>query len=580
MIANLIIIAFLIGMSYWWSTQGLFSAFIHLGLTIVAGSIALAIWEPLSMGLLMKVIPTCAWGVGLLAPFLVVLIVLRLAADKLVPRNMQFMGIISSSVGGTLGFFSGILTAGIAVIGLGFMPLDASLAGYQPYVTAPQMSGEAQILRVIDNEESGLWVPVDRMAERFFTSLSDGAFAPWSGKSMGEYAPNLSYQAGIFRMRNKSSVVALPDHVKIDNVYARPTPFDELVPEVAVLLGAAAAAPNQQIIVVDTLWTFGKVTYEKNQTAYIPPTQIQLVTEKTAGTQRQVQFHTPIAYEFVRPGEEDAEQRTIVPFDTDGSSAYATETGTEKIGWVFIVPADQTPRFLLVRHLRLELPRPSGYATDPQQVVMALGVPVPEEEPEQVADADGGADGGAQGEVGPRDGPRTGQEGIEIEVSNTLPRHLSRNLATGLEYNDQDQVIVSGDSLARKAPSSIGQRNSFNSFYVPSHKEMVRLKVRRDRAQSFLGAALTSAASLGGVFLVDDKGNRVEPIGYCLEKANGDMKIKFDPGTKITSARQLPISEMTGQEYLYLYFMVNPGTQIVSYEIGEHTQQDVNLTVE
>ena len=40
-LANILILVFLIGMIYWWSLQGFFSAFIHLCLTIVAATIAL-----------------------------------------------------------------------------------------------------------------------------------------------------------------------------------------------------------------------------------------------------------------------------------------------------------------------------------------------------------------------------------------------------------------------------------------------------------------------------------------------------------------------------------------------------------
>ena len=53
-ITNLVIILFVLAMIYMGTVQGLFSSFLHLMVVIAAGALAFAVWEPLTLGLLMK----------------------------------------------------------------------------------------------------------------------------------------------------------------------------------------------------------------------------------------------------------------------------------------------------------------------------------------------------------------------------------------------------------------------------------------------------------------------------------------------------------------------------------------------
>jgi len=158
MILNIIVIVFLLAMAYWASTQGLFSALLHLAMTIAAGAIALAIWEPLTQAFLLGFKPPIAWGVGLVLPFALILLLLRLAADKLVPKNVNVMHLLDLLGGGAAGAISGVLTAGITLIGVGFLPFGSSVAGYQPYA----VSAYGQV-----EPAGGLWVPVDHWTTRF-----------------------------------------------------------------------------------------------------------------------------------------------------------------------------------------------------------------------------------------------------------------------------------------------------------------------------------------------------------------------------------------------------------------------------
>ncbi|MFG0274722.1 MAG: hypothetical protein ACF8QF_06665, partial [Phycisphaerales bacterium] len=87
MLMNIGVILFVLFIAYLWTQQGLFSAFLHFVCTLIAGAIALAVWEPLVYGVFLGMRQDLAWSLGLIVPFLVSLVVLRLASDKLIPNN-------------------------------------------------------------------------------------------------------------------------------------------------------------------------------------------------------------------------------------------------------------------------------------------------------------------------------------------------------------------------------------------------------------------------------------------------------------------------------------------------------------
>src|SRR5262245_27638306 len=134
---SLIGIIVTLGVGYIWLTRGFFSSLIHLICTIIAGAIAFAAWEPVSYWLLeasptggiMQFLGGIAWGVGIIVPFSVSLILLRLIVDKLLPANVVLQQKLDYIGGGVCGVLSGTITAGVLVIGLSFFRLDADVLG-------------------------------------------------------------------------------------------------------------------------------------------------------------------------------------------------------------------------------------------------------------------------------------------------------------------------------------------------------------------------------------------------------------------------------------------------------------------
>ena len=105
---NIIIIVLLLACVAMWATYGFFSAFLQLIIVIVAGTLAYAMWEPVSYMLLGRM-PAYAHGIGLLAPFAILLIVIRTVFDKLCKKNVHMPRIADQIGGGACGLGIGVL---------------------------------------------------------------------------------------------------------------------------------------------------------------------------------------------------------------------------------------------------------------------------------------------------------------------------------------------------------------------------------------------------------------------------------------------------------------------------------------
>ncbi len=564
MYLNILIIVFILAMAIVWSHQGLFSAFLHMMIVVAAGSLALALWEPLVIGLLIKYIPMYAWGVGLLALFGLVLLVLRIVMDKLVPMNMKFMNMVNMIGGGVCGVASGILTSGIIIIGLGFLPLPADILGYQPYTVNGYGAVEAT------NQQ--LWINVDGITSRFFTMLSrrsglgGGAFN--SSKPLAQHLPQMQKLASLFRMRYdpNASVVAQPDSVKVTDQYSCPSTELDVSPTVADAFGPTFNQPGYKVVAVDTDWQQipNGSTYDDDRTLRLPPTQIRLLA-RSKQTGRTTML-APVAFSQVT--DQKSGQRELTLINTGKITAIGTSSVKETFAWLFIMPDDLQPGFLLARRLRLKLP--AGIVSEVDRMMALLAMKnVDQPEPVENTDADPS--------VGSREGVLTGHQAESVRLTNELPAVVNKNLAPGLKF-DQN-IVMSGKTHATRTLRSAGPRVQADQIHLPSHKAMVRLEIVSEEVQSIFGSARALAANLQGLWLKDSDGNMWFPHAYSLLKQNGDQLIMVDPESTIRSASQLPLRDIAEGDKLYLYFMVDRGIDIVSYDVGNTTIQSIHLKV-
>jgi hypothetical protein len=563
MIANLLIIAFLIAMAYWWGLQGLFSAFLHLLLVIVAMSIAAALWEPLVLNFLIHRMPAYAWSLGLIGPFVLALIAMRSIMDFVVKANMHFPPMINMIGGGFLGFIAAMFIAGFTVIGLGFLPVGIDLAGYQPLA----IEGNGTISQ---NGKRNLWIPVDRQAAALLRMLSGGSFT--AGHPMREYKPDLAMQAALYRMRYdaNASLVATPPSVSLDKVVVAPTPVKELTAGVAqALQPLGVARPGQRLVVIDTVWTATAGVYD-SATLYLPPTQIRLMTSVTGPTGvAQFDLHAPVGFAtLINPQTGTRHFQAVA----DGTTSAYGQTQKDNLAWAFLIDADQEPHTLFVRQLRL--PMPDAILRSGEQVAAILGVtPQAQADPTAVA-ANPNPD--TTGQIGPREGPLTNVQPVQAAVAKDIPGILSKNQANSLKC--EGNGIVSGTAESQIYVGSLAGNLRIDSIWCPSHQRILRVQLDRDQAQSLLGATRALAASIGGPQVVDSRGQTWLPIGFLWNR-NGTLNIRIDRDNPIRSARDLPTADMAPGNTLFLYFVLSPGVTVTEFNIGGQSKFPLNVPV-
>ncbi|MAE62083.1 MAG: hypothetical protein CMJ49_12085 [Planctomycetaceae bacterium] len=577
MAINIVVILFIGVHAYWFSIQGLFSAAMHLLILIIAGSLAFAVWEPLTVGLLLDLLPEHAWGIGLLLPLAVLLILLRIAADKLVPGNVRYENLTSMLAGGAAGAVSGILTVGLLVIALPMAGVPEfgipDLAGYQPYRPGPNGAPE---------RANRLRLPADDMAAAVFTHLSQNSMVPWSRQALSRYHPDLVREAGGFHYAMQADRYGLrairDENITVEDVQLIETmpsmdmpempdiPEMPETPELPDLTGCA--------IVATTIHSDTSSFNTLDGRFRAAPHQVKLLCESDDGLVSVFPFmcmpQGPIPVSFEQPGQFvfSAAQVDAATFD-----------------WVFRLPEGATPVYLVVKQLRLELPQAT--VADEQfikEMQKAFETSMKELQ-ESLQSGDGEADrpigpttlDTGEFHIEPIAGAVTGAEPGKGRFSNRLPFGISRN-----QLNQFGQVRITQDGAWQSGtakglqppPTRAGLSNRVDTIDHESGTQILQVELLKDQADSWLGRAHAAAITKTHKPLVKVDGQNLVAIGWARYVPDSSMTLSIrDPSTGTLTLEQLGIHSMKPDERLILFFQVPSGAivstlNLDSIEIG------------
>jgi len=549
LIMNLIVLAFCLFMVIWWGTQGFFSSLLQLVIVITASACTFGLWEPLMMSFLIKTQPLYSRGVSFMALFIIFMVIFRAVFDGAVRQNVHFNQVVNHIGGGICGFLLGVITAGMMILGLSFLPVSASLIGYQPFIVGPD--GKV-------TEQGSLWLPVDRWTSSFFNTLSGGSFA--TDTPLRDYSPDLYQESSLFRMRNdpNSSLVVIPGSVEVEHIYVAQAPVPGLNNELATGLGAAATGSQTNLFAVQTKWSKVAGTYDGDSTLRVPPAQVRLVVRNNSdGTS---ELASPIAFSYLDIGDNF---RYFHACDTDQASAYDNNDSAD-ITWFFSVPSDRVPTFFMARLTRVALP---DFEPNVGALVGLLGgtkaqAPVVDTKGNLVE-------------------PPKAQD--MLHVSSEIPMSpRSKNATNGtFEYDDEDgTAMIRGKGDMRPPEGVIPKSVQVTHIKTPKQQACVQYRFDRPRARSLLGAAVAAAASLDGLWIEDNLGNQYQPIGYAWVKDNNmNLEVSIDPEIPIKSMREFPSASMREGETLYVYFFVNRGVRITKVYAGKKNVEAVALDI-
>ena len=173
--------------AYWWSNQGVFDAFIQFACVVIAGVLAFALWEPVTIGFLLSggAFDNFAWGISLGGLFLGLLFALRFLMDWFTLKRPSVPRWANLSFGAVLGLLSGILTMGITLIAIGHVSTSTELLGYNGWIR--DSTG-----RPTQSDPNSPPTLVMGFTQGFFNMLSAGSCAPLIGNaSVASYRPNM-----------------------------------------------------------------------------------------------------------------------------------------------------------------------------------------------------------------------------------------------------------------------------------------------------------------------------------------------------------------------------------------------------
>ena len=539
MILNVLVIGFVGLIAYWWANQGTFSAIIHCLCVIVAAALAFAVWEPLALRLLaIPGVEVWAWGVALLGPFAAFLLVLRVAADKLVPDNLNFPQVVNYLVGGAFGAIAAIVTVGMIVIGAGFTQSDVRLIDFRGTVRSTAAKGQPDY-----SGSPNLWLPVHTITAEAMATLSGGAFRPEFGKPIREVRPKLA-----------AAAVSLHRDSMQDGL-ARTT-----APPASVAVASLRYSPDFENVdrsrgAYLLELNIGSGANDSGGILSISSSQVMLVGKGSATKEPPVAHPT----QFSQPNPSGS--RSLFAFD-DVLNYCSNVPGQQESAMLFVFPAapfggpeaGSPPRYVLFKSNRYELPAPTGQPMGGMEMLAALR----------------GANVGA--DTGPLVDPtaKTIRSSDLKNDADIKPAVCSINELTTMEQ--VDQLLTEGYQEFVKGGAQASKANRINGIFAREGTGIVRLNISRRNSSIDLWNDRTKTREEAGdsapLYLVDSFGNQYTPIGYLWVKPDA-VEIRLDPKRGIPSIGDFPNQPSSGAHELYAIFNPTAGAQIVSIRLGD-----------
>ncbi len=582
MIMNLLVIALIGGIAYMWSSQGFFSALMHLACVLVAGAIAFAVWEPLTYGVLIGLNPPIqelAFGLGLIAPFLLSLLVLRVACDKLIPRGLDFDEVTNFVGGLVCGAGSAFVTVGILVTAISFFRLPPGFLGHRPvaYDAAGNLVQSAK-----------LWVPADSMTVDLYEFVSRGSLS--TATPLALRAPDADLRANLVRYTygGKGRTSAKPSDFEIVGRYVvAPANVGEITTDsfgrtpdgsparqdVKLLSGAPVPSPARIEGFVLRLRPGAK---ESNGKFVIGRGQLQLICRTPDG-------EAEILEPFAMISQADATRLDLGRWRFDASEVYISSVGGASeapMAFEFLVPQGWETTDLLFRNLRTPISAQGGgtefasiaerdEALSSRSMFTDLNIADP-----VLAEAKERSSSSAA-----NDQPITDPVRITDRIGPGWMLNTTNRGGLRLENIDKTNYIVDGQHTLTKEQVNergLDQNLRLEKFAETADTKIVQIDVSRRSPLSLLGKAADAALSVAPPQLVDNLGQVYDAIGYVYDDGT-NVTIRFTPGQPIRALSELPtLSASRASERLTLIFRPSAGVQIVKFNIGPQTQEEFN----
>ena len=515
---NILVVALVLLIGYWWANQGLFSAILHLLCVIVAGVITLAFWELLTVQVLLRgnTFDNYAWGVVFVGLFVVSLFVLRLATNKLIPANVKLPHWANLAFGFPVGLAAGVLSLGMVMIGIGFVQSHREILGYIGYARSEQTGR-------VKKQAGPMWLPVHQWTDEFYSWLSVTSLR--TRQPLRHYNPALYKQAGSL-MRDsfkdgRGQLSLKPSEASIDEAY--------LCREL-----------NRCAIQVH----FDAGAIDFGQQLTVTASQLRLISSVRRGSRARPSVSHPLRWK------QDVSGGTRVD-DFDGYFKYITSVPGRETADILIefdFPGNLDPAFVQIKGTRFRL--------------LDIKVVSP-------AHYGGVFEGGSVGESTPPPAANASTGSIssdDIKLTNRMRIRISTNMLRG-SIKHIDRFLSSGEALLVEPQRRPSRNLMVRGIHEQKGTRIIQLDVSRGTSADIFGSVRERVDNDAKLALVDSDGNTYSPIGFLHTRGDG-LLVKLKPVKRIPTIGDLPSLPTVSKQKLKLVFRVTEGVTIVRFQVG------------
>ncbi len=583
MILNLVVVVLVLSVTAVWVLRGAFSSMLHMLCVIAAGAMAFALWEPLSMMLVgfspergfFSFLEGIAWGVGLVLPFVITLLVLRLISDKLVTGNIKNWGLIDIVFGFIFGINTAVITAGILVIAIGSMRLPSNFLGYQPlWYSEDRAEGQGSLVR-----SDRLWIPVDRLVSAAYGGLSTGTLstsqplAKWypdletagfgNRISAGDGGARNAYTDDAFRITSAYTIGSVEGSISVDDLIKDkrdPIPqgyldLENEPVESGYLMGYVLNfAPN------------ARERGKKGGQVMISNGQIRIVAENEDGDT--VAIH-PLA--TISESLDGADGR----WRFDSNDVFINSVGGKTavpMGFEFLIPANYTPIGMTVKGVRVDLQNPTfkvgEFASIRDRDLKITSGALLKGDTKKTTSFN-------MGEVKVVDGSQRTVEGVIL--GDRLRKMMSTTTAKSQGLILQRDTLIADGQAKFDIKSQMGRNNTptdrklrVDKFAIGDRQQLVQIDVSPDMPASMLDGAMRIAATDKPIKLIDTEGDEYEAIGFIYED-DKIVEIRYTNGSTLKGLSDMPSlsTSRIGDQKLRILFIVSEGVEIEYLLVGD-----------
>lgn len=577
MIINIISIAVVLVTGYIWLTRGFYSALLNFVCTVVAGAVAFAVWEPVSLAILGMgdangFIDSSAWAFGLALPFGITLGLLRLVVDATLRANVATSDAANYAGGAIMGLLSGVIVSGIVVVSVSYLRVDFVGCSSFAYSSTGNLKRSGQ-----------LWVPVDKAVVKFYSFLSERGFS--TDQPLARLNPNAYELGNAMRMSafdSQGRNTAHPGDFTVTGRFVVGDPdgkgnFNSLLSDFwrpgaqnVTDVDDQPFPSNSHIegVIVD----FKAGSKERDGKTAVGAAQVSMLLENPATDEHKMVF--PIAVS----SQADPALPAIARWRYDAKDVFIASIGAASdspFAFEFPCPPGFQPKAIYVKGIRVEIdgtkPVPANRqfaSAQARDAAIATGFGL---------DPNGKLIGAqAEAVAGPiTTKNRQGNSeipGVQVGPGMYHGQVLQKGSASqgNLELGEGNEIQRGQVKIGIKELPERGLERALQikQLATTSDANIVWLDVSASSRTSLLGKSFDAAEAVLPPLLVDSLGTSYQPVGYIYYDESS-FQFSFDPGQPIQGMSQLPtLSRSRPSQQMALIFRVSAGRDIKYFKKG------------